>query len=124
MHPSYYFGAHVCILVFDVTRKSTYKNLDNWYKKLRNYCEQIPCIVVANKIDVDYEVTTKVFRFASEHGLPLFYASAADGTNVVKVFKEACLLGYQYKNSPNKDFYTSVMELLNDSVLDDVKLDG
>lgn len=124
MHPSYYFGAHVCILVFDVTRKSTYKNLDNWYKELRNYCEQIPCIVVANKIDVDYEVTTKVFRFASEHGLPLFYASAADGTNVVKVFKEACLLGYQYKNSPNKDFYTSVMELLNDSVLDDVKLDG
>ena len=27
MHPSYYFGAHVCILCFDVTRKATYKNL-------------------------------------------------------------------------------------------------
>lgn len=123
MHPSYYFGAHACILVFDVTRKLTYKHLEDWYKELRNYCEQIPCLVVANKIDVNYEVTTKSFRFASEHGLPLHYASAADGTNVVKVFKEACSLGFQYKNSPNKDFYTSVMDLLNDAVLDETKVD-
>ncbi len=30
MHPSYYFKAHACILVFDVTRKVTYQNLANW----------------------------------------------------------------------------------------------
>ena len=35
MHPSYYFGAHACILAFDVTRKITYKNLNAWYKELR-----------------------------------------------------------------------------------------
>ena len=34
MHPSYYMGAHCCILVFDVTRKVTYKNLDTWYHEL------------------------------------------------------------------------------------------
>ena len=28
LHPSYYYQAHACILVFDVTRKLTYKNLD------------------------------------------------------------------------------------------------
>ena len=27
-------GAHACILVFDVTRKITYKNLDAWYDEL------------------------------------------------------------------------------------------
>ena len=27
LHPSYYFGAHSCMLVFDVTRKITYSNL-------------------------------------------------------------------------------------------------
>lgn len=29
----------------------TYKNLDKWYKELREYCPGIPCLVVANKID-------------------------------------------------------------------------
>lgn len=57
MHPSYYYKAHACILVFDVTRKVTYTNLANWYKELRQYCESIPCICIANKIDVDYNVS-------------------------------------------------------------------
>lgn len=37
--------------VFDITRKGTYKNLAKWYKELRDYRENIPCIVIANKID-------------------------------------------------------------------------
>ena len=37
--------------VFDITRKVTYKNLAKWYKELRDYRENIPCIVIANKID-------------------------------------------------------------------------
>ena len=37
--------------MFDVTRKPTYKNLAIWYKELREYREDIPCILVANKID-------------------------------------------------------------------------
>jgi GTPase SAR1 family protein len=28
MHSSYYYRAHACIMVFDVTRKVTYKNLE------------------------------------------------------------------------------------------------
>ena len=56
MHPSYYHRAHACVLVFDVTRKATYKSLTDWYGELRQYCEGIPCLLVANKIDVDYNV--------------------------------------------------------------------
>lgn len=56
MHPSYYYRAHACIMVFDVTRKATYKNLSDWYGELRQYSESIPCLLIANKIDVDYQV--------------------------------------------------------------------
>ena len=56
MHPSYYYRAHCCILVFDVTRKITYQHLSDWYKELRDHCENIPCVLVANKIDVDYNL--------------------------------------------------------------------
>jgi Rab-like protein 2 len=56
MHPSYYYRAHCCVLVFDVTRKITYQHLSDWYSELREYCSDIPCVLVANKIDVDYNV--------------------------------------------------------------------
>ncbi len=35
LHPSYYFGAHGAILVFDASRKITYTNLKGWYKEMR-----------------------------------------------------------------------------------------
>ena len=72
LHPSYYYQAHACILVgiislitivmeltlylqaFDVTRKLTYKNLSSWFKELQEHRKNIPCIVVANKIDCKY----------------------------------------------------------------------
>lgn len=37
--------------VFDVTRKITYKNLPHWYKEMRQHRPDIPCVLVANKID-------------------------------------------------------------------------
>ena len=78
MHPSYYHKAHGCILVFDVTRKVTYQNLQNWYRELRQYCEHIPCICIANKIDVDYNVTSKAFAFPSKHNLPFYFVSGEE----------------------------------------------
>lgn len=56
MHASYYYRAHACIMVFDVTRKITYKNLENWYHELQQHAKGIPTILVANKIDIDYQV--------------------------------------------------------------------
>ncbi len=51
MHPSYYHQAHACILVFDATRKNTYKSLPKWYKEMRQYRPNIPCVCGVNKID-------------------------------------------------------------------------
>jgi Rab-like protein 2 len=49
MNPNW--QAHACILVFDATRKNTYKNLNNWYAEMRSYRPSIPCICAVNKID-------------------------------------------------------------------------
>ena len=51
------YDTHPRCQAFDVTRKSTYTHLSQWYKELRTYCEHIPVFIVANKIDVDYKVT-------------------------------------------------------------------
>eukprot|EP00741_Cyanophora_paradoxa_P015426 tig00020875_g14889.t1 len=117
MHPSYYYRANACIMVFDVTRKVTYKNLETWYKELQDFCKGIPTLVVANKIDLDTKVTQKTFNFATKRNLPLYFVSASDGTNVVKIFKEAVRLGIKYKEMPPQDFYQEVLSLLSDSTL-------
>jgi Rab-like protein 2 len=112
MHPSYYYRAHCCILVFDVTRKITYQHLTDWYKELREHSENVPCVLVANKIDVDYNVTRKEFKFATKHNLPFFFVSAADGTNIVKVFESAITEARNFKESGG-DALAEVLDLLS-----------
>lgn len=111
MHPSYYHQAHACILVFDITRKITYKNLPNWYKELREYRPEIPCFCAANKIDADPVVTRKAFNFPKKFGIPLYFVSASDGTNVVKLFTDAIKSAVQYKQNPN-DFVDEILKEL------------
>lgn len=118
MHPSYYHQAHACIIAFDVTRKVTYKNLTNWYKELRDYRPEIPCICVANKIDADLEMTKKAFQFPKKHQLPFYFTSAADGTNVVKVFREAIRTALDYKLNTT-DFMDQVLQELENYNLEE-----
>lgn len=114
LHSSYYFQADVCILVFDISRKSTYVNLKTWYSELRQHCENIPCVLVANKVDMDYSATRKKFKFAGKNNLPLFYVSSSDGTNVVKAFEEAVCLGVGHKRFGGKDFVQEALELFDE----------
>lgn len=111
MHPSYYHGSQACILVFDVERKITYKNLANWYKEMRHFRPDIPCLVVANKIDIDLRVTQKAFNFAAKHQLPMYFVSASSGVNVVKVFRDAIKLSVAYKEN-STDFMDEIMKEL------------
>ena len=117
MHPSYYYQAHVCVMVFDSTRKQTYLNLKHWYKELRANCPNIPCILVANKVDIDYMVTKKNFKFPKEHNIPFFFVSSADGTNVVKVFEEAVCAGLGQRKYGEKDFLSECLELFDEGPL-------
>nr|XP_014336164.1 PREDICTED: rab-like protein 2B isoform X3 [Bos mutus] len=105
-HASYYHKAHACIM-----RKITYRNLSTWYAELREFRPEIPCIVVANKIDADMKMTQKSFNFARKFSLPLYFVSAADGTNVVKLFSDAIRLAVSYKQN-SRDFMDEVLQEL------------
>lgn len=47
---------------------------------------------MANKTDRDIPVTLKCSSFARKFSLPLDFVSAADGTNVLKLFNDATQL--------------------------------
>mmetsp|Transcript_7010 Transcript_7010/g.6154 ORF Transcript_7010/g.6154 Transcript_7010/m.6154 type:complete len:210 (+) Transcript_7010:26-655(+) len=119
LHPSYYFGAHTCILVFDANRRITYQNLKHWYKEMKHHCPHIPCMVIANKIDIDDRATQRQYKFVEELGVPFNFVSAANGTNVVQIFKDALNMAQEYKKNPPKDdFMSEVMDLLGDKALE------
>jgi 50S ribosomal subunit-associated GTPase HflX len=84
------------------------------YKELRQYSAHVPTIVVANKIDINPEVTKKEFQFATKRNLVNMFASAADGTNVVKIFRDVIELAVQFKqNPPADDFVQEALEAVD-----------
>lgn len=38
------------IMMFDVTARITYKNIPNWYRDITRVCENIPIVLVGNKV--------------------------------------------------------------------------
>ena len=83
---------------------------------MRHHCPHIPCIVIANKIDIDERATQRKYKCVEELGVPFNFVSAANGTNVVQIFRDALDMGIKYKENPHKDdFLKEVMDLLGEN---------
>jgi small GTP-binding protein len=117
MHPAYYHEAQCCILVFSAENKQSYKNLPKWFSELRGFRQHIPCLVACNKIDTDPEIVNNEFSFASKNDLPVHFVSAAEGTNVVQLFRSAIAAAVAYRDNPNvDDVDTQVLSLLKEQI--------
>uniref|UniRef100_A0A6A7G3N9 Ras-related protein Rab-33 n=2 Tax=Hirondellea gigas TaxID=1518452 RepID=A0A6A7G3N9_9CRUS len=77
----YYRNVHAVVLVYDMTRTSSFQSLRGWVSE----CERqglgssIPRLVVGNKCDDTEHITvstTIAQRFADQHNMPLFETSA------------------------------------------------
>ena len=58
MTTMFYRGAQAGIIVFDITKRSSFNHLPNWLQTLRNEVSenpdfQVPCIVIGNKLDIE-----------------------------------------------------------------------
>ena len=89
---NYYKDAHGIILVYDVTNKSSFKNLSNWLDDIsnnNNLGEDLSIILVANKIDLPYrEVSIEEGDgFAKNNHLLFIETSSKEGINVENVFQ-------------------------------------
>ncbi|KAK1159005.1 ras-related protein Rab-18-B-like [Acipenser oxyrinchus oxyrinchus] len=90
--PSYYRGAQGVILVYDVTRRETFKRLENWLNELETYCTKnnIVKMLVGNKIDKsDRELDrNEGLQFARKHAMLFIEASAKTRDGVQCAFEE------------------------------------
>ena len=73
--------------MFDVTSRITYKNVPKWYKDLSRICENIPIVLVGNKVDVkDRKVKAKQVTFHRKRNLQYYDISAKSNYQYEKPF--------------------------------------
>ena len=72
----------------------------------------MPAICVANKIDLDPSVKSREFLFATERNRPIIFTSAADGTNVARVFEEAVSLAVHNRSNPKDEIEGELRRLI------------
>jgi small GTP-binding protein len=103
LHRPYFNGADAMILVFDVTRSSTFSNVNNWYTTAVKYgLSHIPRLLVGNKIDLKDE--RKIILPMAQHlseklNAPYHETSALTGEKVKEVFLTIADMVYESKLS-------------------------
>ena len=101
----YLVGANAGLIVFDLTRRSTFENLENWLQDIKRLCGEIPCIILANKSDLPNRDITEdeLTALASDKGVEIFETSAKTGKNVDHVFEliaKTCVKSYDSSSQP------------------------
>ena len=80
-------GGHCGIIMFDVCSRITYQNVPKWYKDLVRVCENIPIVLVGNKVDVkDRKVKAKQITFHRKKNLQYYDISAKSNYQFEKPF--------------------------------------
>ena len=89
---AYYKGAMGALLVYDISKRSSFQMLDRWLNEIKAHTEpDLNIILVGNKSDLENlrEVTKEeAINYAKENKMPFFEASALTSSNVEEVFKD------------------------------------
>ena len=89
---AYYKGGKGALLVYDITRKSTFENIDGWIVDLKNNGDKDMMIVlIGNKSDLEEkrEVSKEQAQEkAEQYNIAFLETSAKSGDNINKAFTE------------------------------------
>ncbi|KAI4382401.1 hypothetical protein MLD38_008373 [Melastoma candidum] len=101
---AYYRGAVGALLVYDVTKRQTFDNVQRWLRELRDHADSNIVIMMAgNKSDLNHLRAVQEGdgqALAEREGLSFLETSALDATNVEKAFQT--ILGEIYHITSKK----------------------
>ena len=104
---TYFRGAHGILLLYDVTNKDSFKNLENWLIEIeKNSSDKVLKILVGNKCDLsdDREIQTEEGQaFAVRNGMEFMETSAKMNTNVSEAFETLGKLMIDFNSKGNNN---------------------
>nr|DBA19296.1 TPA: hypothetical protein GDO54_015157 [Pyxicephalus adspersus] len=87
---AYYRDAHALLLLYDVTNKTSFDNIQAWLTEIHEYAHKdVVIMLLGNKVDSTHERAVKMEdgeRLAKEYGVPFMETSAKSGLNVELAF--------------------------------------
>lgn len=102
LRDGYYINGQAGIIMFDVTSRVTYKNVPNWHRDLVRVCENVPMVLVGNKVDIkDRKVKARSIVFHRKKNLQYYDVSAKSNYNFEKPF---LWLARKLTGDPNLEF--------------------
>ena len=88
---NYFQSSDGFLLVYDLTKKSSFENLEFWNTQINlNAPKETKYILVGNKKDLENQREVQIEEgedFAKKNNIKFFETSAKDGTNVIDVFE-------------------------------------
>jgi Ras-related protein Rab-1A len=86
---AYYRGAEGILIVFDVTNKESFKNIENWIKEVTVFTgNDVVIVSLGNKSDLKKSITkSDIDDFKKRTKLEIFNVSAKTGEGVEDAFK-------------------------------------
>jgi len=112
---SYYRGANLLLLVFDVCELDSFLHVERWLDEIHMYVsEDVPVMLVANKVDLRAKRVVseeRIIALANKLKLPFIEASAKSAKNVDKAFADAAELYVARRASLQQDTVKPVLSL-------------
>ena len=86
---AYYRGAEGILIVFDVTQKESFENIENWINEVTQYTgKEVIMICLGNKNDLKKGIDKNLINeFQKKTGLEIINVSAKTGDGVEDAFK-------------------------------------
>ena len=112
---NYIRKANGILLVYDISDKNTFLNIENWMTNIKEESsDTIPIILIGNKCDLDEQRKIQKEegeQFANNNNLKFFETSCKDGDNVENCFIE--LTKQIIERKKEKQFNPNTQKLVN-----------
>ena len=121
---AFFYAADCCIVVFDVTRDNTYRNMyevllhvflydrTSWLSSLNSSWPDIPVIYAANKIDLNTEICDRDFEILKN--VQWFCTSAKTSVNIVRLVNESIRLAVQNRLNPADKLRAEILRIIQE----------